>query len=170
MTVKDYMRHTDDPSQYTPGRPRVMSESHILEALGTVAGSSDGSADVCGHDGKVEGRITGSDMLSALNDIFAPGLGCSLIEVECDRNDYSASRLAMAVEDADVSLLGLWRMPYRGRDAVSALMMIDSEAPAAACRSLRRYGYSARPAAGVPDENMQLALNNIEALKMYLEM
>lgn len=76
--------------------------------------------------------------------LYAPAAEASYLVVACRRVDYSASRLARAVEDADAHVLNLnvTACAADGYDdhAIVALRVSRREA-AAVARSLERYGY-----------------------------
>lgn len=66
---------------------------------------------------------------------------CRLV-IACSRADYSASRIARAVEDADARLINLnvtAHDPGEGRLAVA--LRIDHRNPERVIRSLDRYGF-----------------------------
>ena len=155
MTVKEYMK----PANGSPaaGVPVVRECSHPLEALALWSG-----AGVCVADdaGRVSGRLEA--------DAFGADKADSLVEVVCGADVYSASRLAMAVEDADAPLLGIWCRRSAG-NRVEALLRIGSPDPSAACRSIRRYGYQAMPLGGKADADLLTAQRNVDALRMILE-
>jgi len=66
----------------------------------------------------------------------------SVIVVACDRADYSASRIARAVEDCDVHVLSLVMAPDTiGYDTVTVDLRVDTPAAANVVRSIERYGY-----------------------------
>lgn len=163
MTVKEYMK----PANGSPaaGVPVVRECSHPLEALALWSG-----AGVCVADdaGRVSGRLEADDMLCAVADAFGADKADSLVEVVCGADVYSASRLAMAVEDADAPLLGIWCRRTTG-NRVEALLRIGSPDPSAACRSIRRYGYQAMPLGGKADADLLTAQRNVDALRMILE-
>lgn len=168
MTVKDYMMRGGAPVA-DRRQPTVSADAHILEALAAWRGSADRCVAVLGRDAEVVGTLTAEALLTGLADIFTPAPEGSLVEVSCATGEYSASHIARAVEDADASLLGLWRLSHHESGTVSALLMTGVSDATAVCRSLRRYGYEAVAKSGSLDADLRTALQNIEALKMYLE-
>ncbi|MDE6468840.1 MAG: hypothetical protein K2L28_08105 [Muribaculaceae bacterium] len=121
------------------------------------------------------------------NDYFYPPLpDSSRIIVGCGVADYSASRIARAVEDCDAHLLNLNVTALSNRhDApladdipeapfdrfpVVVDLRVSHRNPAAIGRSLERYGYTVldwqTPAGSADDET---AINSINHLLRYLE-
>lgn len=75
-----------------------------------------------------------------LEELLATTGGCVAIELTCAPGQYTASRLASAVEDADAPLLGLWTRPADDGHTLVTLIVGASDSTAAR-RSLERYGY-----------------------------
>ena len=67
----------------------------------------------------------------------------STLVLTCRRGDYSASRIARAVEDADAHLLNLnvTADSERSDSRIVAELRISHRDPEAAARSLERYGF-----------------------------
>ena len=109
--------------------------------------------------------------------LYAPAAEESLLLVGCRRTDYSASRMAHAVEDADAHVLNLnvttlrADEPGESESVVVALRVARRDAMAVV-RSLERYGYevldffSNGPAA---DADLDSARENAAALLRLLE-
>ncbi len=74
--------------------------------------------------------------------LFPPNEDSCELSVVCSRADYSASRIAHAVEDCDAHLINLnvTSTPHCD-DSVSILLRIGLRNPAGVIRSLERYGY-----------------------------
>ncbi|MCI9607426.1 MAG: hypothetical protein HFJ94_04540 [Muribaculaceae bacterium] len=65
------------------------------------------------------------------------------LSVRCFRNDFSASRIALAVEDCDASLLNMnvtSEVTESGEIVVD--LRVNHRSAAAVARSLERYGYA----------------------------
>lgn len=75
--------------------------------------------------------------------LFPPLEECSELSVACFRSDFSASRIARAVEDADAHLLNLnvTSSDIAGPQIVVDLRVSHRDAGAVS-RSLERYGYT----------------------------
>lgn len=86
--------------------------------------------------------------------------GCAMLRdtshivVACHRFDYSASRIARAVEDCDVHVLSLAMTPdEEAFDTVTVDLCVDTPVAAGVARSIERYGYEVtRIDAPVSDE------------------
>ena len=79
----------------------------------------------------------------SLDRLFPPREESSRLLVSCLPSDYSASRIARAVEDADAHLLNLNVTTDGERldNRVVAELMVSHRSPLAVARSLERYGY-----------------------------
>jgi len=110
----------------------------------------------------------------SVDDLYAPADEAAGILVACRRGDYSASRIARAVEDADTHLLNLnvTALRHEATDSeyiVVALRVARRDAMPVA-RSIERYGYEVLDFEGpaVPDDDT--VRTRAEALLRYLEM
>lgn len=73
--------------------------------------------------------------------LFPPVEESSVLSVACYRADYSASRIARAVEDAEAQLLNLnITDSVTPRGEIIVELRINHRNPAAVARSLERYG------------------------------
>ncbi len=79
----------------------------------------------------------------SLDRLFPPREESSRLLVSCLPSDYSASRIARAVEDADAHLLNLNVTTDGERldNRVVAELRVSHRSPLAVARSLERYGY-----------------------------
>lgn len=73
----------------------------------------------------------------------------SVVVVNCAPADYSASRLAHAVEDCDVHLVDLLSFPED--DHLRVMLRVRCLEPEGVVQSLERYGYSVVETSGSPD-------------------
>ena len=119
-------------------------------------------------DGKSTlGVIDSDSMLAALGRMIASRDDCSLISLECDPGDYSASLIARAVEDADAHMVDLWSAPAAdGKILVTIRVRLEN--PESAVRSLRRYGYEVVEAIGGQRPSYQVERDRLSALQAYL--
>lgn len=79
----------------------------------------------------------------SLDRLFPPREEASRLLVSCLPSDYSASRIARAVEDADAHLLNL-NVTSDGElldNRVVTELRVSHRSPMAVARSLERYGY-----------------------------
>lgn len=80
---------------------------------------------------------------ATLERLFPKMEESSTLVLTCRRGDYSASRIARAVEDADAHLLNLnvTADSERSDSRIVAELRISHRDPEAAARSLERYGF-----------------------------
>lgn len=97
--------------------------------------------------------------------------GTSVIVVTCDRTNYSASRIARAVEDCDVHILSLAMTPDSvGYDTITVELRVDTPSATNVVRSIERYGYEVTyvdtPVAGNDPIDDAARLRALEALRL----
>ena len=79
---------------------------------------------------------------SNIEQMFPPNHESCWVKVLCGRTDYSASRLARAVEDCDAHLLNLNILATSpSADMVAVLLRVGMRHGQSVVRSLARYGY-----------------------------
>jgi len=93
------------------------------------------------------GVIDRDSLLEGLGRMIAARDDCSVITVECAPEDYSASRIARAVEDTDAHLVDLWSVPADG-GRVRVTLRVRRDDPSSTVHSLERYGYEVVSAYG----------------------
>ncbi len=112
-------------------------------------------------------------------ELFAPAAEASLLLVACRRADYSASRMARAVEDADAHLLNLnvTALPADDfmPDSVVVALRVGRRDATPVVRSLERYGYevldfASDSPADADADSLDTARLNAAALLRLLEM
>ena len=111
----------------------------------------------------------------SIEQLFAPAADTSSLLVACDRREYSASRLARAVEDADAHLLNLNVTSLRADDApdgtVVVALRVGRRDALAVARSIERYGYDVLDFDGDgSDDSYDTARRNADTLLRLLEM
>ena len=80
--------------------------------------------------------------LERLEAHLAPDTDAAELLMAVPPGEYSASRMARAVEDCDAQLLALSVTPMRDPDGRLVVMLrVPSDAGSAVARSLERYGY-----------------------------
>lgn len=143
LTAYDIL-HQLPPTDAPPvsdGLPSVGGSTEVSRLLDALASSPRGSVAVVNPDGDCEGVITVGQMLAWMSRNMLPARAdASWIVAECAPSQYSASRVAHAVEDADAHLLDL----FTSRESDSTLRVFIRVAlldPTSAARSLERYGY-----------------------------
>ena len=107
-------------------------------------------------------------MYSTLQERLSQREDCSVITVECKPSDYSASRLAHAIEDSDAHLLDLLTTPGPGETMTVTLRLSHAD-PSAAVRSLERYDYKVVEAHGAEaPADAAVAAERLLSLQMLL--
>lgn len=117
--------------------------------------------------------------------LFPPVAESSRLLVACRPEDYSASRIAHAVEDCDAHLLNLnvtsmgsksdeeFEREYRNADSGKFPVVFDLRVshrnPESISRSLERYGYTVLRSLNNADPDEQILRSRIDNLFRYLE-
>lgn len=113
------------------------------------------------------GIIDRDSMLAGLAGIIAARDDASVVTVECAPADYSASRFAHAVEDADANLVDLLTVP--GPDGrLQVTLRVSHSDPTATVHSLERYGFDVTSAHGSEYADALIADDRLRALQLYL--
>lgn len=105
-----------------------------------------------------------------LDRLFPSVEESSTLLLACRRGDYSASRIAMAVEDCDAHLLNL-NITSDGEDLdnrIVAELRVSHRNPESVSRSLERYGYQVLDATGAPIGDESLMRSRYDELMHYL--
>lgn len=131
----------------------------LLDAPGRTLGVTRG--------GEMLGVVTETSLLEGLGRLIAPRDDSSTLWVECQPEEYSASRLAHAVEDADAHLVDLWTAPT-DRGTVMATLRVRHTDPSAACHHLERYGFDVLGASGRDFSDYDLADERLRGLQALL--
>lgn len=115
------------------------------------------------------GSVNVGTAAERLQWLFPPSGDTSTIVIECYRGDYSASRIARAVEDANAHLLNLNVAAGSGDPAEAGMATVELRVnlrnAMPAVRSLERYGFtvvSSRGADGdTVDDTLQRRVNEL---------
>ncbi len=113
------------------------------------------------------GVIDRDSMLEGIGRMIAARDDCSVITVECAPGDYSASRIAHAVEDTDAHLVDLWSVPANG-GKVRVTLRVRRDDPSVTVHSLERYGYDVVSAYGNDYGDSEAAALRLLELKTLL--
>ncbi|MDE6783527.1 MAG: hypothetical protein K2J17_07385 [Paramuribaculum sp.] len=103
-----------------------------------------------------------------MRHLFPDAGESSRLTIVCRREDYSASRLSHAVEDADAHILNLNitdEVPFEG--GITVELRISHRHGSAVARSVERYGYTVTRISG-HDEMMQLTRERLDELMAHL--
>lgn len=108
----------------------------------------------------------------SLERLFPPREEASRLLVSCLPSDYSASRLARAVEDADAHLLNLNVTSDGERldNRVVAELRVSHRSPLAVARSLERYGYEVLDVEHDALADDDLAAQRLNELLHYIDL
>ena len=131
----------------------------LLDSPGRLIGVEDA--------GEVKGVIDQTSLLEGLGRMLSPRDDSSLVTVECFPEDYSASRLAHAVEDSDAHLVDLWSVPSDD-GKVRVTMRVRRLDPSATVHSLERYGYDVVDASGSEYQDATVSLERLMELNRLL--
>lgn len=104
-----------------------------------------------------------------VDDLYPAVDGSSHLLIGCRRDDYSASRIARAVEDCDAHLLNLNLMlDETGEHDLLADIRVNRQSGEAVARSLMRYGFDVlnfSPGENPSDSTLR---DRVEELLRYL--
>jgi len=108
----------------------------------------------------------------SLDRLFPPREESSRLLVSCLPSDYSASRIARAVEDADAHLLNLNVTTDGERldNRVVAELRVSHRSPLAVARSLERYGYEVVDVEHDSLADDELAGRRLNELMYYIDL
>lgn len=139
MAVALPMR-TDTPTRTVEG------DLPLVDVLPLLLDTPDGRIGVKEGD-KYIGEVDTLSMLRGLESLVSGRDDSSVVTLHCAPGDYSASRIAMAVEDADTHLVDLWSHPSEG-GMIEVNLRVRRDDPSAVVHSLERYGYEVTYASG----------------------
>lgn len=107
-------------------------------------------------------------------ELYAPAAEASHVLVCCRRADYSASRMARAVEDVDAHVLNLnvtaLRTDDMPADCVVVALRVARREALSVVRSLERYGFDVLDFDGASQADDETARERAAELLRYLEM
>lgn len=165
MTAKDIMapgREYDPRSALptvTPDLPVTDVLARLLDAPLREVGVSDGTARL--------GVIDQSSLLEGIGRMMPQRDECSVVTLRCLASNFSASRIALAVEDCDANLLDMLSTPLPEGEMEVTLRVALSD-PSPAVRSLERYGYEVTAAHGSRFLSADVASERLMALQILL--
>ena len=107
------------------------------------------------------------------DDYLFPAVGeSSRLLVGCRREDYSASRIARAVEDCDAHLLNLNVTSFDGNEGKFPVVFdlrVSHRSPDGVGRSLERYGYTVLDTKGAAETDESTARRRVDEFLRLLE-
>lgn len=167
MTAKDIISPLVQKAVETP-LSKVDSDMPLLDIIPRLLDSQSHELAVV-EDGRQLGIINETSLLEGIGRMIAPRDDCSVINVECQPSDYSASALAHAVEDSDAHLVDLFSAPGP-EGQLSITLRVRHSDPTAAVRSLERYGYHVVEAHSSADDfqTMEIATERLLSLQALM--
>ncbi|MBD5370677.1 MAG: hypothetical protein HDR80_05940 [Bacteroides sp.] len=136
MTAKDVL----SVAKNMPALRTVDASMPLLEVLPALLDAPGRLLGVADHGGEALGTIDEISLLEGLGRLIAERDDSSVLMVECAPQDYSASLLARAVEDADAHIVDLISHPAADGQ-LHVTLRVRTLNPTAAVHSLERYGF-----------------------------
>ena len=167
MTAKDIMMPRLSDKDPLP-QISVDAEMPVMDILPRLLDSPIHELSVT-ESGEFIGRINESSLLEGLGKMIAARDDSSVITLECDPRNYSASSIAHAIEDTDAHLVDLLSMPGENGKLKVTLRIRHSD-PSSAVRSLERYDYHVIEAHGSDDKlhTMEIATERLLSLQALM--
>ena len=144
----------------------VNGDMPILEVLPRLLDAPDRMLGVT-ENGSQMGIIDQTSLLEGVGRMIAPRDDSSAIGIECSPEEYSASRIAHAVEDSDAHLVDMFSTP--GDDGLlHVTLRVRRGDPSPTVRSLERYGYCVTGAQGAEYQDSEVAFERLLELNTLL--
>lgn len=166
MTARDALSLTKKSVADKESALTVNAGMHLLEVLPKLFESPSRELLVCDEEREV-GVIDSDSMLEALSRQISPRYDSSVIEVDCQPSDFSASLFARAVEDTDAHLVDMLTTPGE-EGSLHVTLRVRCEDPTAAVHSLERYGYEVSGVHGHENVEQTAALERLLALQTLI--
>lgn len=172
MTARDIMTPLSHPtpSEALPDsnrvRNRIDGDAHLLDVLHRLLDAEDMVLSVV-DNGMIVGVVDNRSMLSGLGNLLIGRDDCSIVVIECRAQDYSASMIAQAVEDAEAHLFDLMSRPAED-GMIRATLRVGHSDPSAVVRSIERYNMTVVAAYGSNFKNMEILQERLNELAIYL--
>lgn len=139
---------------------------HLLDVLPRLLDAPDRRLGVT-ENSEYAGEIDESSILEALARQISPRFDCCVIEIECRPEDYSASHVARAVEDADVHLVDLLTNPT-DEGYIRVTLRVRCDDATGVVNSLERYGYTVLNVFGSNPASPTVAFERLLALQTLI--
>lgn len=163
LKAKDIMSMT--PAASTPIR-NVEASMPVLEVLPRLLDTPDHTLGVV-ENSEFMGVISENSLLEGLGRMLAPRDDSSIISLQCSPEDFSASRIAHAIEDAGAHLVDLLTVPAKDGMLLVTLRVRHTD-PSSAISQLERYGFKVTDASGSSFVNAEIAAERLLALNTFL--
>lgn len=147
---------------------KIDSDMPLIEVIPKLLDSQKHELTVM-EEGEALGIIDETSLLEGLGRMIAARDDCSVITIECDPQDYSASLIAHAVEDTDAHLVDLFSVPAENGKILVTLRVRHSD-PTSAVRSLERYDFNVVETHGCSSsmQSMEIATERLLALQALM--
>ncbi len=139
--------------------PLVDVLPRLLDAPGRIVGVEE--------EGERVGVIDQTSLLEGLGRLIPARDDSSLVTVECAPADYSASRLAHAVEDSDAHIVDLWSAPAEN-GKIRVTLRVRRSDPTPTVHNLERYGYDVVDTSASDYQDAEVAWERLLALNTLL--
>lgn len=113
------------------------------------------------------GVVDQCSLLEGLGWLLMPRDDSSTLVVETTPGSYSASKIAYAVEDADVHLVDLWSSPGP-EGTIMVTLRVRATDPSGVASSLERYGYKVVESFGIEGNANDIAMERLMSLQALL--
>lgn len=144
----------------------VDASMSVMEALPLLLDTTDRRLAVS-SDGTLVGIVTEGSMLDALGRFIAPRDDSSVITIECTPDQYSASAIANAVEDAGAHLVDLISGPT-DHDTLRVTLRVRTLRPEYVMQNLERHGYAVTEAGAHITPDNEVFAERVAALNALL--
>lgn len=148
MTAREILSPGKTVAESRPVRS-IDADMPLLEVLPRLLDTPRREVGVS-EDGVSLGVIDQTSLLEGLGRMIAARDDCSVITIECNPEEYSASLLAHAVEDSDAHLVDLLSVPDE-KGHLRVTLRVRNTDPSSTVRSLERYDYHVVEAYGAKD-------------------
>lgn len=165
MTAKDIISPLGRALERRPVR-HVEADMPLLDVLPRLLDAPERLLTVTDGSSSL-GVIDTDSLLSGLGALIAARDDASVVTLECPPEQYSASHIAHAVEDADAHLVDLLTTPLADGN-LKVTLRVRHDDPSATIRSLERYGYTVTAAHGARYSDARIADDRLRALQLYL--
>lgn len=148
--------------------PRISADIPVSDIYPRLLESPERVLDVCDGESHL-GWIDRDALLDGMSRVMVPRADTSQITLECHAGDYSASRLAMAAEDANVNVTDIWTAPMTD-GKLSVTLRLHCDDPSGVIRSVERYGYEVKEVTAPDCYDLERRRERLSELQLYLDL
>lgn len=152
--------------QPSAGGRSVETDMPLVDVLPRLLDAPGHRLDVT-EGGMRVGTIDETSFLQALGGMLSARDDSSVVTLECNPEDYSASLISHAVEDVGVHLVDLWSAPAP-EGHLRVTLRVRCEDPTSVVRSLERYGYAVTDVYGRRYAEAEIGASRMRELQLYL--